>query len=235
MTALHPVNASVPAVDARAVSKFFGGTAVLHDITFTVNRGERALILGDPASGKTTLLKVLAGHVTPSGGRVRISGVDARTSRLALNDRVGFVGQYGGHAARSLNLMDMLRFSGRSRPLTHEFLEQRINAVVSLCELDEAAAAPQITDGLRVRTALALAVLHAPDVLLLDGCLTGVEEPEYRALVRILDRLEDARMTVLVSARPEMRRRLPAARTFELLRGRLGPGERASTRLRDGR
>ncbi len=228
MAALLPANSGAPAIDARAVSKFFGNTTALHDVTFSMNRGERALVLGGPASGKTTLLKVLAGHVTPSGGRVRISGVDARTSRLALNDRVGFVGQDAGLAG-SLGLTQALRFSGCARHLPDRVLEQRISDVIETCELTEVAGSTHAKDGFRVRVALAVAILHSPAVLLIDGHLADVGQREWRTIVRVLDRLAEAGMTVMLSGRPNLRRRLTVDRTFELNHGRLKPAVHAAS------
>lgn len=210
------------------MSKFFGNTAVLHDVTFSVNRGERALVFGGPGSGKTTLLKVLAGHVTPSGGRVRISGVDARTSRLALNDRVGFVGRDAG-LAESLGLTQALRFSGCARHLSTHVLEQRINGVIDICELADVAGSTHIADGFRARSALAVAILHSPAVLFLDGDLADVGQREWRTIVRVLDRLSEAGMTVMLSGGPNLRRRLTVDRTFELHLGRLKPAVHAAT------
>ena len=218
---MHPANLDARTIDVRAVSKFFGNSAVLHDVTFSVDRGERALLLGEPGSGKSTLLKVLAGHVTPSGGRVRICGVDGRTSRLALNARIGFVGQRIGPVG-TLGVADMLRFSGRAKHLPEDTLEQRVAEVLELCELDARAASSKAAEGEhRVREAVALALLHAPDVLLLDSCLSGHNPRECRAMTRTLDRLRATNLTVLASGGPGLERAWTADRSFQLRKGRL--------------
>lgn len=221
MIALPSTNVGACAIDARAVSKFFGNTAILHDVTFSLDHGERGLLLGAAGSGKTTLLKILAGHVTPSGGRVRISGVDARSSRLALHSRVGFVGQHSGPTG-TMRMTDLLTFSGQAKRLPPAVLEQRIAAVVDRCALAAFEHSyPHGDSGLRVRAALSLALLHAPQVLLLDDCLAGLERDEIRTIVRILDTLREAKVTVLVSGRPSVRTSLTADEVFELRHGRL--------------
>ena len=83
----------IPAIDVRALSKLHGQAPALLDVTFAADSRELVVITGPAGAGKTTLLKLLAGHMMPSGGRIRIHGIDARTSRLAASAQVGYVPQ----------------------------------------------------------------------------------------------------------------------------------------------
>lgn len=188
-----------PAIDVRALCKFHDSTAALLDVTFSVARGEVIAIIGKPGSGKTTLLKRLAGHVTPTGGRIRLSGLDLRTARIALTARIGYVSQirvdFGHMVSR-----DLLEFSARARQIPQHQINSRVEHVVDVCELDGALDMPCRRLGVygRMRVALAQALLHEPSVLLLDEILSALDDRKVQTTARVLRRLRGG-TTLLVT------------------------------------
>ena len=209
------------AVDVRALSKLHGSTAALLDVTFSVAPGDLIAILGASGSGKTTLLKLLAGHVTPTGGRIRVSGLDLRTARLALTARTGYVSQirrdFGHMVSR-----DLLEFSARARQIPERQVNSRIEHVVAVCELDGELDMPcrrLSVDG-RTRVALAQALLHEPSVLLLDEILSGLDDRETQQTTRVLSRLRGG-TTLLVTGPLTAGTLLAADRALVLEGGRL--------------
>jgi len=210
-----------PAIDVRALSKLHGPTAALMDVTFSIEPGDMVAVLGAPGTGKTTLLKLLAGHVTPTGGRIRVCGIDVRTARVALTEKIGYVSQHMGDRG-NMSPRDLLEFGGRARQIPPRMLNRRIEDVVAICELDGEFHAPcerLDADG-RGRVALARALLHEPSVLLLDGLLAEPDEAGMLGTLRILRRLRGA-TTLLVTGPARMLSVLPANRALLLDGGRL--------------
>ena len=217
-----------PAIDVRALSKLHGSTAALLDVTFSIAPGDMVAVLGATGAGKTTLLKLLAGHVTPTGGRIRVCGIDVRAARVALTGKIGYVSQRTGDRG-NMSPRDLLEFGGRARQIPPHLLNRRIEEVVAICELDGELDAPcerLDADG-RGRVALARALLHAPSVLLLDGLLPEPEEAGMLGTLRILSRLRGG-TTLLVTGTARVLSVLPADRALLLDGGRLAFNGRAA-------
>ena len=221
----------VPAIDVRALSKLHGSTAALLDVTFSVAPGHLVAVLGAPGSGKTTLLKLLVGHVTPTGGRVRVEGIDLRAARLALTGRIGYVSQFRIDLG-TMRPLDVLEFGARARQIPPQQLEGRLEQVTAVCELDGELRAPfrRLSTLGRARVALAQALMHEPSVLLLDELLTGLDDGGILAIVRVLERLRGG-ITLVVSGAPGIDAALAADRSLQLEGGRLASDSVLADRL----
>lgn len=217
-----------PAIDVRALSKLHGSKAALLDVTFSVAPGDVIAILGASGSGKTTLLKMLAGHVTPTGGRIRVGGLDLRTARLALAAHTGYVSQIRRDVGHMVS-RDMLEFCARARRIPQHQVNSRIEHVVAICELDRELHVPCRRLGAhgRTRVALAQALLHEPSVLLLDELLSGLDDREMQETARVLSRLRGT-TTLLVTGPLATGTVLAADRALVLEGGRLAFDGRAA-------
>jgi ABC-type multidrug transport system ATPase subunit len=215
------VHDCTPAIDVRALSKLHGAKAALLDLTFSVKAGALAAIVGGPGSGKSTLLKLLAGHMIPTGGRIRICGKDVRTERLHVMSRIGYVPQAKARFGE-MRACDLLQFSGRARGLTPLLLEQRQRDVAGFCTIDELMQVPFARLGAadRARVTLAQALLHDPQVLLLDDVVEPLSPAESCGLAEILQRLR-GRLTVLVSGAPSLPGLIATDHVLQLNDGRL--------------
>lgn len=213
--------AAAPAIEVRALSKLYGQNAALLDVTFSVTPGELVGLVGPPRGGRTTLLKLLAGHLTPTGGRIQVCGIDVRVARLALTAHVGYVPQ-ARQIRGDMRPWDLLAFSGRARQIPRDQLEGRLREVAALCNLGDELHAPcrLLDESGRARVALAQALLHDPLVLLLDEFLTGLDSAVVSDLTVLLRRLR-GRTTLIVTGSPSLVALLQADRTLLLDRGHL--------------
>jgi heme exporter protein A len=186
-----------PLIEARGLRRELAGRAVLRGIDLTVRPGEVVALLGPNGAGKTTLLRVLAGLLRPTAGAVRLRGrLDPRASEARA--RTGFVGHESGC---------YLDLTGWENLVFHADLRRVPDAAVRVAELlawtglGEAADRPARTysRGMLQRLALARALLHAPDVLLLDEPFTGLDPAGAAALVRLLGELAPAGHAVVLS------------------------------------
>ncbi len=211
----------MPAIDVRALSKLHGQAAALLDVTFAADDRELVVVTGPAGAGKTTLLKLLAGHVMPSGGRIRIHGIDARTLRLAASAQVGYVPQTL-ISCGDMRPGDLLDFSGRARQIAPEQLAARLREVVAECELEAVlgSSCAQFDAPARARVAIAQVLLHDPSVLLLDDVVPAAGHRDAVPLAQLVHRLRQQR-TVVVTGPVSLVDAFPDARLITLGHGRL--------------
>jgi ABC-2 type transport system ATP-binding protein len=210
-----------PLVDVRALSKFHGGAPALHDVSFSIAAGALVAVVGPPGAGKSTLVRTLAGLVTPTGGRIRISGLDPRMSRFEVSALIGLVPQdppsYGDMRAR-----DVLEFSGRARGLPPGLLARRIDQATAMCRIAALLDTPgsQLDHAGRLRVTLAQALLHDPAIVLLDGWLDQIEQGDVEPAVDVLASLHE-RKTVVVAGPASILSRVAFDQVLMLDNGRV--------------
>jgi sulfate transport system ATP-binding protein len=177
------------AIEVRNVTKSFGGTPVLSDVSVDVRSGSLTALLGPSGGGKSTLLRVIAGLETPDSGTVRISGVDA--TRLTPQRRnVGFVFQHYA-AFKHLSVYRNVAFGLEIRRRPKGEIRRRVQELLELVHLEQFGHRypAQLSGGQRQRMALARALAVEPEVLLLDepfGALDAQVRKELRVWLRRL-------------------------------------------------
>jgi len=177
------------AIEVRGVSKSFGRTPVLKDVSVDIASGSLTALLGPSGGGKSTLLRVIAGLETPDAGTVLISGVDA--TRLSPQRRnVGFVFQHYA-AFKHMSVRRNVAFGLEIRKRPKAEIRQRVDELLQLVHLEQFADRypAQLSGGQRQRMALARALAVEPQVLLLDepfGALDAQVRKELRTWLRRL-------------------------------------------------
>jgi sulfate/thiosulfate transport system ATP-binding protein len=177
------------AIDVRHVSKSFGDTPVLSDVSVAIASGSLTALLGPSGGGKSTLLRVIAGLETPDTGNVLISGADA--TRLSPQRRnVGFVFQHYA-AFKRMTVYGNVAFGLEIRKRPKAEIRKRVTELLELVHLEQLANRypAQLSGGQRQRMALARALAVEPKVLLLDepfGALDAQVRKELRTWLRRL-------------------------------------------------
>src|SRR5436305_1226442 len=177
------------AIEVRDVTRSFGGTPVLRDVSVDIRSGSLTALLGPSGGGKSTLLRVIAGLEQPDAGTVVISGVDA--TRLAPQRRnVGFVFQHYA-AFKHLTVQRNVAFGLEVRKRPKAEVRRRVTELLELVHLEQFASRypAQLSGGQRQRMALARALAVEPQVLLLDepfGALDAQVRKELRGWLRRL-------------------------------------------------
>jgi ABC-2 type transport system ATP-binding protein len=161
----------------QRLSVRYGDTVALEDVSLEVPAGTVAAVVGGDGAGKTTLLRALAGTVRPAAGTVR------RPDRR----RLGYVSA-GPGVWTDLTVDENLSFAGRAYGLSADDLEVRVAALLDRTGLAEAhdRLAGRLSGGMRQKLALAMAVAHAPELLVLDEPTTGVDPVSRAELWRLL-------------------------------------------------
>jgi heme exporter protein A len=207
------------AVRVRGLERRFGAVAVLRRLELEVASGECVAIFGPNGAGKSTLLRTLAGLVRADAGTVEVLG---RTlpGDAALRRRVGYLG-HDAFLYRDLDARENLEYYARLFGVRDR---GRVAALLRETGLERVASRRVATysRGMQQRLGLARALLHEPDLLLLDEPLTGLDPEGAGVLARMLARLRESRVTVLMATHDAARALESATRTVILERGRVG-------------
>ena len=199
-----PVNAGgadagSPMIEATGLSKFYGNFAACRDVTFSVNKGEVAAFLGPNGAGKSTTMKLLTGYLAPSAGSARIAGFNMATERLQGAERLGYLPETGP-LYPDMSPIGLLTFFGQARGMTRSELDRRLEAIVSICRLEAVLGKPiaKLSKGYRQRVGMAQALLHDPDVLILDEPTAGLDPNQIRGVRKMIRELAETK-TILLS------------------------------------
>ncbi|MFK7959491.1 MAG: ABC transporter ATP-binding protein [Phycisphaerales bacterium] len=190
-------------IEADGLTRHYGKLAAVRDVSFRVPRGQVTAFLGPNGAGKSTTMKMLTGFIAPTRGRALIGGIDPAVDRPGATARLGYLPE-NGPLYPDMTPRGLLEFFGAARGLTARALAGRIDAVVEQCVLAEVAHKPigKLSRGYRQRVGMANAILHEPDVLILDEPTAGLDPNQIgqvRQLIRTLSRDEGRRRTVLLS------------------------------------
>jgi ABC-2 type transport system ATP-binding protein len=163
-------------LEVRSVSKKYAATTVVKDVSFVVRPGEVLGYLGPNGAGKTTTIRMLAGLLQPTRGEIRLDGRDIRDGLHAYKCRLGYVPEQS-EIYPHLSASDYLRLVGRLRGLPEDSLDGRIRAFLVALGLAEDMHGPvaAFSKGMRQKVLIAAALLHDPDILLLDEPMSGLD------------------------------------------------------------
>jgi ABC-2 type transport system ATP-binding protein len=180
----------VPVLEARHLSKRFFGVSAVHDVSFALRPGEVVGYLGPNGSGKTTTMQMLTGQMEPSAGQVYAWGQSIEEAPLAFRRRLGYVPEEP-HLYPFLSGLEYLLLVGRLREIPERLLEHKIRALLELFGLSEAADQDvgSYSKGMKQKVLIGAALLHDPDVLILDEPESGLDVTTalvLRHLVRTL-------------------------------------------------
>lgn len=205
-------------ITAENVHKTFAWTPVLRDISCTVEAGQAVAVFGPNGAGKTTLLRLLASLLKPSSGSLRLFALPADDPRARR--RIGFVG-HDSFLYPDLSPFENLRFYAHAYRLDNG--AARVQAMLEYVGLQDWATTPvrSLSRGMEQRLALARALLHEPDLLLLDEPYTGLDAEALELLHASLLRARQAGKTIVFSSHDFERGLALCSRVLMLCRGRI--------------
>ena len=208
--------------EARALTKRYGGLLAVDRVSFQIQRGEILGYLGPNGSGKSTTINMVVGLIDPSGGSVALDGLSLADDPIAYKRRIGYVPEEP-HLYTHLTAGEYLMLIGGLRGLPRASLAARSTRLLQLFELSDScyAALASFSKGMRQRVLLAAALLHDPDLLVLDEPFSGLDVAAsalFRTLLQMFVR--DGRMILFSSHRFDVVERV-CSHAAILHRGRL--------------
>jgi ABC-2 type transport system ATP-binding protein len=177
-------------LSAAALSRYYGGNRAVHDISLELRRGEVLGLLGPNGAGKTTTMQMLTGNLAPTGGSVSVCGIDLIDHPTAAKGRIGYLPEVPP-LYRELRVDEYLRLAGRLHKVKKSQLGAAIERVKQRCGLADMGRRliGSLSKGYQQRVGIAQAIIHEPDVIILDEPTVGLDPNqirEIRALIRSL-------------------------------------------------
>ena len=186
------------AIEVQGVSKRYGKVRALRDVSLSVGRGELFGLIGPDGAGKTSLFRILATLLLPDGGKASVLGFDTVGGMADIRKRIGYMpGKFSLY--QDLTVEENLRFFATLFGTTVEAEYSRIRPVYSQIEPFRHRKAGALSGGMKQKLALSCALVHNPDILLLDEPTTGVDPVSRREFWDVLESLSAGGITVIAS------------------------------------
>jgi ABC-2 type transport system ATP-binding protein len=182
------------------LTKKFGDLTAVSDLSLKVARGRFFAILGPNAAGKTTLLRILAGLLKPTSGVARVAGFDIQTDPLEARRRLAYVPDFP-FLYDKLTPWEFFRFSGQIFQMSAARIEASAHELIPRFNLEPFANKPieGLSHGTRQRVAIVSALLHDPEVLVIDEPMVGLDPQHARVVKDVLKERTRQGSTVLLS------------------------------------
>ena len=186
-------------IEARRLSKYYGSFVAIQDVEFSIPRGQIVAFLGPNGAGKTTTMKILAGFFAPSDGSAFLGCLSVHTSRIEASRLLGYLPE-NGPLYENMTPLELLRFFGGARGIDGSKLQSATDRVVAECALQPVLEKPirKLSRGYRQRVGLAQALLHDPDILIMDEPTAGLDPNQIREFRENIRRLGKDK-TILLS------------------------------------
>ena len=174
-------------VDAQHLTKSFGSFTAVDDVSLQVKQGEVLGFLGPNGAGKSTTMRMITGYLEPSSGEVSIAGVAFDEDPIAAKHKIGYLPE-GAPLYPDMTPRQFLRFIGRARGMEMAKIKEREDVVIGLLHLEPVLdqALDTLSKGFKRRVGMAQALLHDPEILILDEPTDGLDplqKHEVRGLI----------------------------------------------------
>ena len=174
-------------IEVAGLTKIYGNRAAVDGIGFSVNKGEILGFLGPNGAGKTTTMRILTGYVAPTSGTARVGGFDVQESPIEVKRRIGYMPEHPPLYVEML-VRPFLRFVASLRGVPRKEMNARVDRAIERCGLQPVAGRliGNLSKGYQQRVGLAQAILHDPDVLILDEPTVGLDPSQIRDIRHLI-------------------------------------------------
>ncbi len=230
-TAAEPNTAMIEAI---GLSKFYGEFAASRNVNFKINKGEVVAFLGPNGAGKSTTMKLLTGYLAPSEGIAKIAGCNMANQRIQGLRNLGYLPE-NGPLYLDMTPHSLLSFFADARGMSRSRRNDRIEAVTDLCDLSSVIykAIGKLSKGYRQRVGMAQALLHEPNVLIMDEPTAGLDPNQIQEVRNTMSRLGKDR-TILLSTHIMQEVEAMASRVIMINEGELVYDGAMSSLAEDG-
>lgn len=202
-SALHPdpeppETVTPPILSARALSRDFGLRHAVREVSLTLARGEVLGLLGPNGAGKTTTMQMITGNLAPSSGEIRICGIDLLDHPTRAKARIGYLPETPP-LYRELTVEEFLRLAARLHRVPKSRVATAVAQAQRRCGLSEMAARRigALSKGYQQRVGIAQAIVHEPDLVVLDEPTVGLDPNQIREIRTLIRELADQHAVIL--------------------------------------
>ncbi len=173
-------------IEVQSVSKSYETQLALNEISFSAKKGEIIGFLGPNGAGKSTMMKILTGYISPTKGTVSVSGIDVLKNPIAAKAKIGYLPEQNP-LYQEMYVREYLQFQASIFKVSKETITSVIKDVGLIPEMHKKIS--QLSKGYQQRVGLAAALIHNPDVLILDEPTTGLDPNQLQEIRTLLKKL----------------------------------------------
>ena len=187
-------------IQASDLTHYYGPQPAIEDVNFGVKRGEILGFLGPNGAGKTTTMRIITGYMPPTEGRVTLADYDVVEKSLEVRKRIGYLPETVP-LHTEMPVTSYLKYMGTLRGMPARRIKQRIGEVIEVCRLQDyhKTIIGKLSKGFRQRVGIAQAILHEPEVLVLDEPTIGIDPIQVVETRRLIQDLGKEQTVVLSS------------------------------------
>ncbi len=182
-------------IKVKNITKLYGSQKALQNVSFTINKGEIVGFLGPNGAGKSTMMKILTGYISATEGEVEVCTFDIKKNQIEVQKKIGYLPE-NNPLYIEMYVREYLQFNASIHKISKKEIEKIIVKVGLTTEVHKKI--KQLSKGYRQRVGLAAALLHTPEVLILDEPTTGLD-PNQLVEIRNLIKEEGKNKTILFS------------------------------------
>ena len=185
-------------IQVENLSKSYGPTLAVDDVSFTVDTGEILGFLGPNGAGKTTTMKILTCFMPATEGRIRVDGLDVSDDSLAVRRKIGYLPE-SAPLYTDMNVLEYLAFVAGIRGLSKTELASRLDIILAVCGLTEVLRKDigELSKGFKQRVGLAQAMIHDPEILILDEPTSGLDPNQIVEIRNLIKKLGEEKTVIL--------------------------------------
>jgi gliding motility-associated transport system ATP-binding protein len=186
-------------IEVEHLTRRYGDLTAVDDVSFKINPGEVVGLLGHNGAGKTTIMKMITGYLEPTAGRVRIDDLELGRDTRAIQQRIGYLPE-NCPVWPEMTVIDYLDYQAGLHGIAAERRPHAVAQAIRRTALEDKAAAPihTLSRGYRQRVGVAQAILHGPDIVILDEPTNGLDPTQIRHMRDLIRELAKS-ATVVVS------------------------------------
>ncbi|MEE2778868.1 MAG: ATP-binding cassette domain-containing protein [Acidobacteriota bacterium] len=185
-------------IEVQRLTRRYGDFTAVEDIDFAVDDGEILGVLGPNGAGKTTTIRMITGFLPPTRGRVTVGGIDLVRHPVAARRRIGYLPENVA-LYDEMRVFEYLRYRGRLEGMARGDITPAIDRALERCFLTEVSSQiiSTLSKGFRQRVGLAMAILHDPEVLILDEPTVGLDPKQIIAIRKLIREIGSQRTLLL--------------------------------------
>src|SRR5580658_10072136 len=187
-------------IEVSNLIKYFAGNVAVKDVSFQVAKGEIVGLLGPNGAGKSTTMRILSCFIPATPGAARVSGLDVFSQADEVRCRIGYMPE-NNPLHPDMRVREYLKFRARLKGLGRSRSRERVDAVLAQCGLGDVSKRiiGQLSKGYRQRVGLADALVHEPELIILDEPTIGLDPSQIRVVRQLIKELAQ-KHTVLMSS-----------------------------------
>ncbi|MBL1209668.1 ABC transporter ATP-binding protein [Geminocystis sp. GBBB08] len=185
-------------IEVENLSKIYGATEAIKDISFSVEKGTILGFLGPNGAGKTTTMRILSGYIPATTGKVKIAGFEVHENPMAVRQRIGYLPETPP-LYTDMTVKDYLGFVTKIKGISHGDREEKIKKALQCCQLEDRAHTiiRKLSKGYRQRVGIAQAIVHEPPVIILDEPTVGLDPRQIIEVRNLIKSLAGERTVIL--------------------------------------